>query len=100
MRSVPLSVEEEKGVNAFASHVAPNPFADHAIVRFTLPSPADVHLVLYDQLGREIRREAGQKYEAGRQSTGIDGGDLPAGMYFYALETSFGTSRGSFMVMK
>lgn len=100
VQSVPLSVEEDEGSNLFVSHVFPNPFADHAVVRFTLPSPTDVHLVLYDQLGREIRKEAAVTYEAGRQSVGIYGRDLPAGMYFYALETTFGTSRGSFVVMK
>lgn len=97
--SFPLSVKDEK-TETFFSEVYPNPFADHAILRFTLPEPGEVKTVLYDRMGREVGRIERGVMNKGHQSLTIDGSDFSSGMYFYVLETPFGVSRGSFMLMK
>jgi hypothetical protein len=65
--------------------VYPNPFVSAAEVRFGLPEPADVTLVVYDMLGREVARLADGPAEAGWHRARLDAIDLPGGVYVVQL---------------
>ena len=72
----------------------PNPFDAHVTISYSLARPEPVRLALYDALGRLV-----QSFDEGFQPAGIhevriDGADLPAGTYFYEMQTATGrTSR-------
>ncbi|MBU6120730.1 T9SS type A sorting domain-containing protein [Hymenobacter siberiensis] len=68
----------------------PNPHRGVTTVPFTLPGDADVHLDLFDQLGRKMAGVARKGRNAGSQNIKInlEGLGLPAGDYIYRLQVS------------
>jgi hypothetical protein len=63
----------------------PNPFNAGTRIRYTVPAPAEVRLIVYDILGREIAVLA-----TGYRGTGVYEAEfsptyLPSGVYFYSL---------------
>jgi len=77
----------------------PNPFRGQTQIRFQLPQTEDVQLVIYNLLGREVKRLANQKLNAGYHTlswNALDNSGHPApnGVYFYKLITpSFSSTR-------
>ena len=70
----------------------PNPFNPTTTVRFDLPEAAEVHLVVYDLLGREVIQLVNEALEPGyRQVTWngrtANGGEVPTGIYIARLVT-------------
>jgi fibronectin type 3 domain-containing protein len=81
----------------------PNPFNPTTTIRFGLPRKSDVRLVIYDILGREIRRLVDRRVEAGYGEIIWDGknergSDVGSGVYFYRLQAE-GVSISRKMVM-
>ena len=72
----------------------PNPFNPQATIRFALPEAAEVHLVVYDVVGREVARLAEGPMGAGHHRAVFDGSRLASGLYLYRL-TAQG-ERGAF----
>jgi hypothetical protein len=66
--------------------VSPNPVRKKATVTFALTAPSQVHLALYDVLGREVAVLVDGEREAGRHDVALDGARLPAGTYLVRLE--------------
>ena len=77
----------------FALHLNyPNPFNPTTTIRFELPKPSMVYLVIYDILGREVARLKQEQLGAGYHQVrwnGRDraGRDLSSGLYFARLAT-------------
>jgi len=71
----------------------PNPFNPATTIRFSLPEPAQVRLVVFDVLGRQVRVLLDGTREAGAHEVVFDADGLPSGTYLYRLETM----RGSFV---
>lgn len=69
----------------------PSPFRASTEIRFTLPTPAEVALVVYDGLGREAARLVDGALGAGEHRVRVEGAALPAGAYLLRL-TSGGRS--------
>ncbi|UCC78978.1 MAG: T9SS type A sorting domain-containing protein, partial [Candidatus Zixiibacteriota bacterium] len=65
----------------------PNPFNVQTNIRFLLPEPQDVHLTVYDLLGRQIRTLLDERKQAGVHTTTFDASLLSSGVYFYRLQT-------------
>ncbi len=63
----------------------PNPFASATTVRFGLAEAADVALVAYDALGREVARLAEGPHAAGWHEARFEAGALPSGLYVVRL---------------
>ncbi|MEP0546614.1 MAG: T9SS type A sorting domain-containing protein [Rhodothermales bacterium] len=71
---------------AFAlESVYPNPFVSRATVRFALPEAADVRLVVYDLLGRQVAVLADSDRAAGYHTAVWDASDRPSGVYVLRL---------------
>lgn len=71
---------------------APNPFNASTLLRFSLSEEDAVALVIYDVLGREVRRLVDGPMAAGRYTVAWDSRDeagrlAASGVYFYALQT-------------
>ncbi len=52
---------------------------------FVLDRPADVRLVIYDVLGREVARLTDGILDIGRHEVVFDASDLPSGMYLIRM---------------
>lgn len=68
----------------------PNPHGGETTVPFTLPINADVHLDLFDLLGRKMAGVVRKDRSAGPQNIklNLEGLGLPAGDYIYRLQVS------------
>lgn len=72
----------------------PNPFGGSTTIHFTLPEPADVRLVVYDLLGREVARLVEGRLSGGFHEVRWDASGLPSGVYLYRLDAgSFSQTR-------
>jgi hypothetical protein len=86
--------------------VIPNPARGRATIDFATSRPGPMRAELFDASGRRIRRLAnGPSFAAGRHSLAVDGRDdtgaaLPAGVYFYRIESVDGIATGRFVLMK
>jgi hypothetical protein len=65
----------------------PNPFRSSTTVEFTLPSPGQVRLEVYNVLGRRVATLVDGQLAAGRHALRLDAAELPAGMYSCRLIT-------------
>ncbi|HET6567736.1 MAG TPA: T9SS type A sorting domain-containing protein, partial [Rhodothermales bacterium] len=79
---------------------APNPFSQQTTIRFDLPRPSAVRLVVYDMLGRSVAVLADGSYPAGRHALTLDAGRFPSGVYLYRLETDGGTFTRRMLVVR
>lgn len=67
--------------------IAGNPAGRSSLVRFNLPSAAEVNLRLYDITGREVAKLLDGRLDAGIHSVPLDSRRIPDGVYFYRLAT-------------
>ncbi|MCL5021047.1 MAG: T9SS type A sorting domain-containing protein, partial [Bacteroidetes bacterium] len=72
----------------------PNPFNPSTQIRFALSKDAQVRLVVYDVLGREVAQLADQDMTAGYHSVTWNANNVPSGVYIYRL------SAGNFVQVK
>ncbi len=77
--------------------IHPNPFNAAAEITFTLPSPGDVNLAVYDLAGRELTHVTEGFHPAGRYRVEIDAGNWASGVYIVRLQRK-GSVRMSKMV--
>jgi YVTN family beta-propeller protein len=91
--STPTVASVGSGQGATAFSVSPNPFREGADIRFSLTRKGAVDAVVYDILGREVRRIAsGNVLEAGEQLLRWDGRNSAGhvagpGVYFLRVKT-------------
>jgi hypothetical protein len=71
----------------------PNPFNASTIIKYDLPDPAYIKLVVYDVLGREIIRLVDEEKNAGSYIAEFSGEGLPSGVYFYRITFNNLTSK-------
>ena len=63
----------------------PNPFNPSTKIVFTLSSPGDVVLKIFNAMGQEVETVFNRYYPAGTHNIGYDGSMLSSGVYFYRL---------------
>lgn len=68
----------------------PNPFKNSTTIGFTLPENSTARLTIVDVQGKEMQVING-RYEAGYNGVTVDLSALPKGVFYYRLETAFGT---------
>jgi len=65
---------------------SPNPFSEHAIIRFGIPEPGPVAIHMYDVSGRLVRNLTAGDYPAGYHTIYWENnGTVHAGLYFLRL---------------
>jgi len=69
----------------FLLHSRPNPFNPSTTISYALPVDADVSLVVYDVLGREVAQLADGEVKAGYHNVIVDGSNWASGLYFCRL---------------
>lgn len=78
----------------------PNPFNPHTAIRYTLPAPSQVKLVIYNLLGKEVTRLVDAHQPAGYYTVDFDASNLPSGVYFYRLEAGHFQQTRKFLLLK
>jgi hypothetical protein len=63
----------------------PNPFNPSTMIKYQMPAPGPVRLVVYDMLGREVAVLVNGKQEAGYHTATFDGSGLASVAYLYRL---------------
>jgi hypothetical protein len=87
-----LSIEEEVVPIEFALHQNfPNPFNPVTTLRYDLPEQANVNIIIYDMLGRQVKSLINQSQDAGFKSVIWDatndfGKQVSAGVYIYQIQ--------------
>jgi hypothetical protein len=78
-----VAVEESRELPAeFAlEQNYPNPFNPNTVVTFALPVVSDVHLGVYDLLGREVALLVHERKPPGTYEVRFDGARLSSGVY-------------------
>jgi hypothetical protein len=77
----------------------PNPFRTSTTIRYELPRPVAVQLLVYDILGREVRSLVNGVQGAGTHEATMDGKGLPSGIYHLRLTAGgFSTARQMLLV--
>jgi photosystem II stability/assembly factor-like uncharacterized protein len=78
----------------------PNPFSLNSIIRYKLTQPEDVSLKVYNSLGQLISILVNERKDIGTHEVMLDGTELPAGVYFYRLQTQKGILEKKFIISK
>lgn len=68
------------------SKVYPNPMSHTSMLEFTLDTPAQVKVSIYNSLGQEVRNVLNEMRSSGTHTITIDRGDLKHGLYFYSIK--------------
>ncbi|MGA9365202.1 MAG: T9SS type A sorting domain-containing protein [Bacteroidota bacterium] len=63
----------------------PNPFNPTTTIYYQLPTDSRVSIVVYDLLGREVKRLLGETKEAGYHQERFDASGIASGVYFYRM---------------
>ncbi len=86
--------------------VSPNPMFGRGTVELRTALPGPLRIALYDAAGREVRVLCDQQFApAGTHRLEIDGRSaagaaLPAGVYFYQVQSSAGRANGRFVMSR
>jgi len=64
----------------------PNPFNPSTTIYYDLPSQSRVKIMVYDILGREVRRLVDEQEPAGYQKTRFDIQGVASGVYIYRMQ--------------
>lgn len=78
----------------------PNPFNPSTNIEFSLPSTSNIHLTVYDMLGKQVATLVNGVKPAGTHVVTFDGADLSSGVYFYKLETDSEVFMNKMMLVK
>jgi len=79
--NVTHNAEEPSTLSSF-----PNPFNDHAIIRFNIEKAGMVNLAVYDINGKPVKELVNARLEAGAYNVPFDAGRKPAGTYILSLK--------------
>lgn len=78
----------------------PNPFNPTTQITYKLSEPAQVHLTVYDMLGRRVAELVNGPVEAGSHTAAFDGSRLASGVYMYRLQSGGQVLTGKMMLVK
>ena len=84
---LPSTSVADPAAAVFALHNYPNPVAGGTTIEYTLPAPAYITLSVLDMQGRVVSRLSSGERGAGTHKVPFSAGALPAGTYFYRLES-------------
>jgi len=78
---------QQVGAGEFSlSQNYPNPFNGGTTIHYVLPRQSEVHMAVFDALGRKIVSLVRGSQEAGRHQVFFDGSGLASGIYYYRIQ--------------
>jgi hypothetical protein len=78
----------------------PNPFNPNTSIKFSIAKKADVKLVIFDILGRDITTLVNDKLQPGVYIVDWNVFEYASGVYFYKLETNYFTDTKKMLLIK
>ncbi len=78
----------------------PNPFNAQTTIKYSLPSPSEVSIDIFDILGRKVERLIEGMKPAGYNQAVWDASDQASGMYFYRIKAGDKVETKKMMLMK
>lgn len=78
----------------------PNPFNPSTVIRYQITSFCNVHLEVFDMLGREVKTLVIDEQSAGCYSVTFNAHNLPSGTYFYRLQAGSFVDTKKLIVLK
>lgn len=78
----------------------PNPFNPSTVISYTLPKEGMVTLKVYNILGQQVKILVDEYKSSGTYKVNFDAGNLPSGVYFYAIRSSGFSSVKKMMLIK
>ena len=84
----------------FSFSCFPNPFTGKTVISYQLPIAGKIVINVYDILGNLIRNLVNENEIQGSHTVEFQASDLPAGVYFYRIETENESGVGRMVVMK
>ena len=87
--STPVSVNDIKKLpQRFILHQNyPNPFNPETRISYELPDMSFVSIIIYDQLGKEVKRLVEMEQQPGFYTVTLSSHNLASGVYYYQLRT-------------
>ena len=101
-----MAVDERSLAVSFALYQNyPNPFNPVTTIRYELPEPSYVTIMIYDILGREVRKLVSGELVSGYHKAVWDGTDsfgksVSAGVYLYQIQASGFTQTRKMLILK
>ncbi len=81
-------VENENSLSGFRlAQNYPNPFNPTTSIRYQITRQVDVQLAVFNVLGQKVRTLINEEQTAGEHTITFTADDLPAGIYFYRLQS-------------
>ncbi len=90
---------QTNGTNFLLMPNVPNPFQSTTQFRFYLPEAGTIRLSLFNVAGQEIAVPAHGSYDRGLHQIDFDRAQLPAGTYYYRLESDHGIQSRKMLIM-
>ncbi|NQT25309.1 T9SS type A sorting domain-containing protein [candidate division KSB1 bacterium] len=78
----------------------PNPFNAKTEISFSLERSEEIHLSVYNTLGRRVQVLIHEILDAGQHSVIFDASDLPSSIYYYELKATSGLERRKCIYLK
>lgn len=98
LEDVPVGVEADERPAVPTAYALdqnyPNPFNPTTMIEFALPKTGEVHLKVYDILGRVVTELISDNLSAGYHKIEFNASNLASGIYFYSLKA------GDFVAVK
>lgn len=96
----PLEIDENIPMEFGLGQNYPNPFNPSTTIPLEVPIESNIHVAVYDLLGRQVSVLAQGRYQAGYYELRFDGSDLASGVYIYRLVTAEGAVTRKFTLLK
>ncbi|MBL7068129.1 MAG: T9SS type A sorting domain-containing protein [Candidatus Marinimicrobia bacterium] len=78
----------------------PNPFNNQTTIRYSVASPTQVELIIYDILGKEVEHLVNEYQNSGKYSVQWNSNTMCSGLFIYVLKTDFKTFSKKMILMK
>ncbi len=78
----------------------PNPFNPQTTIRYSIPNPVMVRLILFNVVGQTVRYLVNGVQQAGLHQVVLDARNLASGTYFYQLEAGYFTQVRRLLLLK
>jgi len=83
---IPSSVSEQNIIPTFQLYQNfPNPFNPVTTIKYDVPKPGNIELIIYDILGRKVTTLVDKRKQSGRYEVVWDASNAASGIYFYQL---------------
>ncbi|MBK8946469.1 MAG: cellulase family glycosylhydrolase [Ignavibacteriae bacterium] len=102
----PVGIKENKINSEFSlSQNYPNPFNPITTIKYSIPKNVkneipNVHLIIYDILGTEVKTLVNEKQIPGNYEIQFDGSKLSSGVYFYKIQAGTFSDIKKMMLIK